>query len=168
MSGNKSMNFIFRNKFIMLLKRSFKNKCNWNHFTLVQIRHFENGRFCGLLAALYTIQINTSRGWIVINIIFPESQDTYLSTNDNFVFVYWANNIMETWFEIGALLTANGFRTYQNCSNNSRTYQNCWNNPATCSVTRIVLSRNSGTYQNWSILVRTRIGQFWCIPELRS
>ena len=66
-------------------------------------------RFCGLLAALYTIVINTSHGWFSINFIFSDSQETYLFKYINFLIIYWAVDIWETWMQVGELLTANGF-----------------------------------------------------------
>ena len=70
MSGNKNMYFIFWKKKVKYGKRSFQNKCEANFFALFSSRHFENRHFCGLLAALYTIKLNTSHVLIVMNQTF--------------------------------------------------------------------------------------------------
>ena len=73
-------------------------------------RHFEISVYFQIFAALYTIVINTFHVCFWINFTYSESQETYLFEYITFWIVYWAVDKIETWMQVGALLTANGFR----------------------------------------------------------
>ena len=66
--------------------------------------------FFQIFAALYTIVINTFQVCFWISFTYSESQETYLFEYITFWIVYWAVDKIETWMQVGALLTANGFR----------------------------------------------------------